>query len=162
MLCNKSEEQIWSWCLRRLRSATFHCLILWKWAIITTKHEIIPGNIIPSLFHLQKSKGVLCKNRDQDIKREFTAEIFLLKMCLQCGLESVGFTINNAMYPFIYHRIQFKLYSTCMNCHKTSNSCFFQGDDLPLTCSGTLFIFVFLIVNDCSLGIQSIHTWGKH
>lgn len=69
------------------------------------------------------------------IKWEFIAEIFLLKMCLQCGLELVGFTINNAINAFIYHRIQFKLYSTCISCHKPSNSHFFQGDDLPLACS---------------------------
>lgn len=140
MLCDKSEEQIWSWCLKGLKSATFHSLMFWKWAIIKTKHKIIPGNIIPSLFHLQKSKGVLCKNREQDmvIKWEFIAEIFLLKMCLQCGLESVGFTINNAINPFIYHGIQFKLCSTCINCHKTSNSHFFQRDDLPLAGSTIL------------------------
>lgn len=34
---------------------------------LKTKHKIIPGNIIPSLFHLQKSKGVLSKNREQDM-----------------------------------------------------------------------------------------------
>lgn len=69
------------------------------------------------------------------INWEFIAEIFLLKMCLQGGsLEPVGSIINNAINPFIYHRIQFKLYRACINCHKTSNSSFFQSDDLPLVC----------------------------
>lgn len=65
------------------------------------------------------------------IKWEFIAEIFLLKLYLQHRLESVGFTINNAINLFKYHRMQFKLYSTCTNCHKPSNSPCFQRDDLP-------------------------------
>lgn len=118
--------------------------------IFKTKHKIIPGNIIPSLFHLQKSKGVLCKNKEQDmvIKWKFIAEIFLLKTCLRGGsLEPVGFIINNAINLFIYHRIQFKLYSTRINCHRTSNASFFQRDDLPLVGSKILLRLSFIFFN---------------
>lgn len=143
ILCSRSEQRFWSRCLEGLKAATFHSLLFWKWAIIKTKHRIIPGNIIPFLFHLQESKGVLSKNREQDrvIKWEFTAEIFFLKLCLQHSLESAVLTINNTMNLFIYHRMQFKLSSPCTNCHQPYNSPCLQGDDLPPETSKILLRF---------------------
>lgn len=141
ILCDRSEEQIWSCCLKGLKCATFHSLLFWKWAIIKTKQNY-SRKYYSILVPLAKVKRSFAQ--EQRVRYGHKVGIYcrdFFPKTVSSAQLRVGFTINNAIHLFIHHRMQSKLYSTGTNCHKTCNSPCLQGDDLPPESSKILLRF---------------------